>query len=595
MVIVSLPLPDHAGESIEAVGCSTDCDCRRIDCLRSTHLWDVEGRRPFRPDSSDGVDSRGDRPVRTEHQNHRRLVAVRMASRTHDGREWVGDRLRRMEGYERAGCRRLPGRILVLSWSDDDGNHWAPIRNPGNVGDFVLGAIVATFENSTVYLTWWDINTNNIMFESSSNRGQTWSPQVQVNDRIGSAAPVGAWQIPIPAMNADRSDDSINIVWTDGRGEDFDIFFARNPGFPTATITVTTSPVGLPVTVDGNTMPSPVQNTWLTGSTHSIGTTSPIPINATSRHIWTGWSDGGAISHVIVADVGQTITASFKKQYQSSVMPDPAGLRVLVDGVVYTTAASFWWDDGSSHQVQAPSPQSVSADVRYVWSSWSDGGGGTPLLTPNPALTLVATFLEEDAMRISTSPVGLAFIVDGTTYSSATTFWLAPGTDHTIAVSTLQSGTPGVRYRFTSWSDGGAASHVVAFAASTSIQANFSAEYYLDVVSSVSGASGSGWYAAGATATASVADETFAVAPGGRLAFQGWSGDAAGGGLTSGPIVMDGPKTAGAEYGAQYALAGSSTHGIRSGSGWYDAGSPATAILSTTLESSGPGARFAFA
>src|SRR3989454_948505 len=517
------------------------------------------------------------------------------------------------------------GNILALSWSDDDGNHWAPIRNPGNVGDFVLGAIVATLENSTVYLTWWDINTNNIMFESSSNRGQTWSPQVQVNDRIGPAVRVGAWQIPIPAMNVDRSsdaiylawpdqrngnqdiyfanstdggktfgtnhrinddsgatsqwmvdlavdrrgtvhaawedgrdgnsnifysnstnggatwatnvrvssedtprsydrpgdyfaievgfDDSINIVWTDGRGEDFDIFFARNPGFPTATITVTTSPVGLPVTVDGNTMPSPVQNTWLTGSTHSIGTTSPIPINATSRHIWTGWSDGGAISHVIVADVGQTITASFKKQYQSSVMPDPAGLRVLVDGVVYTTAASFWWDDGSSHQVQAPSPQSVSADVRYVWSSWSDGG---------------------------------------------------------------------------------AATHVVAFAASTSIQANFSAEYYLDVVSSVSGASGSGWYAAGATATASVADETFAVAPGERLAFQGWSGDAAGNGLTSAPIVMDGPKTAIVMYGTQYYLEVSSTHGIPSGSGWYDAGSPATAILSTTLESSGPGARFVF-
>ena len=598
------------------------------------------------------------------------------------------------------------GNILALSWSDDDGNHWAPIRNPGNVGHSVLGAVVATFENSTVYLTWWDIDTNNIMFEASSNRGQTWSPQVQVNDRIGSAAPVGAWQIPIPAMNVDRNsgaiylawpdhrngnqdiyfanstdggktfgtnhrvnddsgvtsqwmvdlavdsrgtvhaawedgragnwnifysnstnggatwaanlrvssedtpgsynrpgdyfaievgfDDSVNIVWTDGRGDDFDIFFARNPGFPTATITVTTSPVGLPVTVDGITMPSPVQETWLTGSAHDIGTTSPIPINATARHIWTGWSDGGAISHLIVADVGQTITASFKKQYQGSVMPDPAGLRVLVDGVVYTTPASFWWDDGSSHQVQAPSPQNVSADVRYMWSSWSDGGGATHLVTANTALTLVATFVEEDAMRISTSPVGLAFMADGTTYSSATTFWLTPGSYHTVAVSTLQSGTPGVRYRFTSWSDGGAASHVVAFTASTSIEANFSAEYYLAVNSSVSGASGSGWYAAGATATASVADETFAVAPGERLAFRGWSGDAAGDGLTSAPIVMDGPKTAIAMYGTQYYLEVSSAHGISSGSGWYDAGSPATAILSTTMESSGPGARFLF-
>src|SRR2546428_2413779 len=245
-------------------------------------------------------------------------------------------------------------------------------------------------------------------------------------------------------------------------------------------------------------------------------------------------------------------------------MPDPGGRRVLVDGGVYTSTVSFWWDDVSSNQDQAPSPQSVSADVRYVWSSWSDGGGATHLVTANTALTLVATFLEEDAIRISTSPVGLAFIVDGTTYSSATTFWLAPGTYHTVAVSTLQSGTPGVRYRFTSWSDGGAASHVVAFAASTSIQANFSAEYYLDVVSSVSGASGSGWYAAGATATASVADETFAVAPRERLAFHGWSGDAAGDGLTSAPPVIGGPKTAIAVDGPQDYLGGSGTHGMPS-------------------------------
>src|SRR5207237_5742898 len=101
---------------------------------------------------------------------------------------------------------------------------------------------------------------------------------------------------------------------------------------------------------------------------------------------------------------------------------------------------------------------------------WIDGSGSTPLVTPNSSLTLVATFVEEDAMRISTSPVGLAFMADGTTYSSATTFWLTPGSYHTVAVSTLQSGTPGVRYRFTSWSDGGAASHVVAFTASTSIE-----------------------------------------------------------------------------------------------------------------------------
>src|SRR5205823_13118081 len=92
----------------------------------------------------------------------------------------------------------------------------------------LLGAVVATFENSTVYLTWWDIDTNNIMFESSSNRGQTWSPQVQVNDRIGSAAPVGAWQIPIPAMNVDRNSGAIYLAWPDHRNGNQDIYIANS-------------------------------------------------------------------------------------------------------------------------------------------------------------------------------------------------------------------------------------------------------------------------------------------------------------------------------------------------------------------------------
>src|SRR5437667_320506 len=502
------------------------------------------------------------------------------------------------------------GNTLALSWSDDDGTHWAPIRNPGNVGHSVLGAVVATFENSTVYLTWWDIDTNNIMFESSSNRGQTWSPQVQVNDRIGSAAPVGAWQIPIPAMNVDRNSGAIHLSWADHRNGNQDSYFPNS-------------------TDGGKTF----------GTNHRVnddsGVTSQwmVDLAVDSRGtVHAAWEDGRAgnwnIFYSNSTNGGATWAANLRLSSEDTpgsynrpgdyfaleVGCDDSVNSVWTDGrgdgfgrffartpgfptaaMTCTTApASFWWDDGSSHQVQAPSPQNVSADVRYMWSSWSDGGGATHLVTANTALTLVATFVEEDAMRISTSPVGLAFMADGTTYSSATTFWLTPGSYHTVAVSTLQSGTPGVRYRFTSWSDGGAASHVVAFTASTSIEANFSAEYYLDVNSSVSGASGSGWYAAGATATASVADDTFAVAPGERLAFRGWSGDAAGDGLTSAPIVMDGPKTAIAMYGTQYYLEVSSAHGISSGSGWYDAGSPATAILSTTMESSGPGARFLF-
>src|SRR5206468_1591107 len=165
------------------------------------------------------------------------------------------------------------------------------------------------------------------------------------------------------------------------------------------------------------------------------------------------------------------------------------------------------------------------------------------------------------------------------TYSSATTFWLTRGTYHTVAVSTLQSGTPGVRYRFTSWSDGGAASHVVAFTASTSIEANFSAEYYLAVNSSVSGASGSGWYDAGSPATAILSTTMESSGPGARFLFVGWSDDASGTAPTSNPIVMDAAKVATAIWTTQYELQVVTAYGEVSGQGWYDAGSTAVGRL----------------
>src|SRR5439155_676161 len=170
------------------------------------------------------------------------------------------------------------GNTLALSWSDDDGTHWAPIRNPGNGGHSVLGASGATSQwmvdlavdsRGTVHAAWEDGRADNwnIFYSNSTNGGATWA----ANLRVSSEDTPGSYNRPGDYFAIEVGfDDSVNIVWTDGRGDDFDIFFARNPGFPTATITVTTSPVGLPVTVDGITMPSPVQETWLTGSAHDI-------------------------------------------------------------------------------------------------------------------------------------------------------------------------------------------------------------------------------------------------------------------------------------------------------------------------------------
>jgi hypothetical protein len=452
-------------------------------------------------------------------------------------------------------------------------------------------------DNAGVVHAAWEDNRNsawNIFYSNSTDGGNTWA----ANLRVSSENTPLSYNRPGDYFAIEAGpDNKIYVVWTDGRGTDFDIYYARSPGFPISTVTVTTNPSGLPVTVDGVTSTAPVATAWLIGSSHTVSVASAISLGPTARYVWSDWSDGGAISHSIVVGTNDTtITASFTKQYQSrvSLVPTGHGLSVLVDSVSYTATTSFWWDDGTVHQVEAPTNQTVSADVRYVWFSWSDGGSAVHSVTANAALLLTATFTEEQAMRVSTTPSGASFLVDGQTYSSANTFWFARDSYHTVSVVTPQSGNPGTRYQFQSWSDGGAATHVIHFTGAVSLQATFSAEYLLTVESPVAGAGGSGWYPAGATVSATVSNQYYAQAPGERLSFQGWSGDATGAQLTSDPILMDGPKTARAQYGTQFYLDVSTAYGEVAGAGWYDRGAKAHAVIASSQVAVSPGMRELF-
>src|SRR5207247_5751834 len=104
------------------------------------------------------------------------------------------------------------GNVLALTWSDDFGGTWAPIINPGNRAS-VLGAIVDTVGNNTVYLTWWDFSSSDILFESSTDGGSTWSPVIRVNERAGSASG-GITQYLVPAMSVDKQTGTHSSSWT---------------------------------------------------------------------------------------------------------------------------------------------------------------------------------------------------------------------------------------------------------------------------------------------------------------------------------------------------------------------------------------------
>jgi uncharacterized repeat protein (TIGR02543 family) len=121
------------------------------------------------------------------------------------------------------------------------------------------------------------------------------------------------------------------------------------------------------------------------------------------------------------------------------------------------------------------------------------------------------------------------------------------------------------------------------------ITANWQEQFYLTVNSAHGSSSGAGWYNSGTTATAALSSDTISANPGARYVFAGWSGDATGSSPSeSDPVIMDGPKTATANWKAQYYLNTSANFGtVSPGSGWYDAGSSVTIIPTAPNVASG--------
>ena len=159
----------------------------------------------------------------------------------------------------------------------------------------------------------------------------------------------------------------------------------------------------------------------------------------------------------------------------------------------------------------------------------------TPAPTPTPTPTVEVT--------VQTAPVGLAFTVDGTTYSSTQTFSWASGSNHSIATTSPQSGGPGTQYVWKTWSDNGTISHNVAPTTNKTYTANFTTQYYLTVSHGTGGtvSPSSGWRNRGAAISITATPTNNSSV---SYNFSGWTGTGTGsysGTNNPAPITMNGP------------------------------------------------------
>ena len=305
-------------------------------------------------------------------------------------------------------------------------------------------------------------------------------------------------------------------------------------------VTVTTSPPGLQIIVDGTTLTAPQFFNWTAGSQHTVNVASPQ--NTANTHAtFSSWSDSGAQSHTVTAPAaGQTatFTANFSSSYLLTLAASPANGGTVAAN---PTSADGFYASGTPVQVTA------TANSGFTFSTFSGdltGSTNPQTVAMSAPRTVTANFSSPTAMTVTTNPVGRSITVDGTTYTSPQTFNWASGSMHTLAVASPQSGAAGTRYVFATWSDGLAITHqITAPATATTYTANFTTQYLLTFAASPSGG---GTLAANPTSTdgyynSGTSVQVTATANPGFL-FGNFSGDLTGTGNPQ-SVVMSAPRS----------------------------------------------------
>lgn len=303
------------------------------------------------------------------------------------------------------------------------------------------------------------------------------------------------------------------------------------------TYTVTTNPSGLSITVDGASVVAPKTFQWAAGSTHTISTT-PTQGSGSTRNQFNGWSDGGAISHVVTATAATTYIANFLTQYKLTT----SATGGFISAVPASPTGDGFYNSGQAVVLTA------TPNSGQQFSSWSgDAGGSTSPVTVvmNAERNVTANFSSApQSFTVATNPPAMSITVDGAVYTAPQTFQWTAGSSHTIATSSLQSAVS-TRNVFSNWSDGGALSHTITASAGTTYIANFSTQHHLTTSASggtiaVAPPSSDGFYASGTNVTL-----TANASPGNQ--FTSWSGDASG---STNPlsVSMNAPRTISANF-----------------------------------------------
>lgn len=167
-----------------------------------------------------------------------------------------------------------------------------------------------------------------------------------------------------------------------------------------------------------------------------------IPVNGeTSDTVWfrilLTVSDSGGLSSSTFLDI-------FPQKSTDTLVTNPPGLSLLLDGLSYITPSIFIGVVGIERALQAPTPQVLNGQS-YYFLSWSDGGAASHVIsTPAINSAFNATFLASPGVPVLFSPANLATNIPLSptlrwhSSTDASGYRLQLSTDSTFALITLQ-------------------------------------------------------------------------------------------------------------------------------------------------------------
>jgi uncharacterized repeat protein (TIGR02543 family) len=201
------------------------------------------------------------------------------------------------------------------------------------------------------------------------------------------------------------------------------------------------------------------------------GSTVTLVAVPNAGYVFTGWlqSSGNASQAYLTSFTLNNpviVYPQFRLAGVVTLVSVPPGLQILADRTRIFTPLTEDWGVGSTHTVGAVTPQFDKWGKIWVFDSWSDAGDATHAYTMQSqnSVTLTAKYVPGGRVAFLTSPPALKLMIDGRDNWPGYIFTWGAGVKHTISAPAQVDGS-GRGWAFKSWSNGGAATQILALSA----------------------------------------------------------------------------------------------------------------------------------